>query len=311
MKILVTGGAGFIGSHLVDRLLARGEEVVSVDNYLLGKQEHLTDALNNEKFQSHNFDLLDYERLYSLFKKEQFDMVFHLAANSDIRAGIESTRRDLELTFLLTYNVLECMHQNDVKKILFTSSPTVFGNHEVALTEDLTMKPESLYGASKLASEAYVRAFSGLYGIQAWILRLSNMVGERITHGIIYDFIKKIQDNPEELLVLCDGNQNKPYMYVHELIDCIFFVIEHSNQKINDYNVGPKDGVKVSEIAEIFLKHFGKDHKLRYTGGKTGWKGDVPFYSHNSKKLNTLGWQPKLSSKDAIEKAIEGLKEGQ
>ncbi|MBT6936722.1 MAG: NAD-dependent epimerase/dehydratase family protein, partial [Candidatus Marinimicrobia bacterium] len=192
MKILVTGGAGFIGSHLVDRLLARGEEVVSVDNYLLGKQEHLTDALNNEKFQSHNFDLLDYERLYSLFKKEQFDMVFHLAANSDIRAGIESTRRDLELTFLLTYNVLECMHQNDVKKILFTSSPTVFGNHEVALTEDLTMKPESLYGASKLASEAYVRAFSGLYGIQAWILRLSNMVGERITHGIIYDFIKKI-----------------------------------------------------------------------------------------------------------------------
>jgi len=173
------------------------------------------------------------------------------------------------------------------------------------------MKPESLYGASKLASEAYVRAFSGLYGIQAWILRLSNMVGERITHGIIYDFIKKIQDNPEELLVLGDGNQNKPYMYVHELIDCIFFVIEHSNQKINDYNVGPKDGVKVSEIAEIFLKHFGKDHKLRYTGGKTGWKGDVPFYSHNSKKLNTLGWQPKLSSKDAIEKAIEGLKEGQ
>lgn len=311
MKIMVTGGAGFIGSHLVDRLLEKGEEVVCVDNYLLGKEEHLASALENEKFQSHNFDLLDYEKLDALFKKEKFDMVFHLAANSDIRAGIESTRRDLELTFLLTYNVLECMHQHGVKKILFTSSPTVFGNHDVSLTEDLPMRPESLYGASKLASEAYIRAFSGLYGIQAWILRLSNMVGERITHGIIYDFMRKIKQNPDVLVVLGDGNQNKPYMYVHDLIDCMFFLLENSNQNVNDFNVGPKDGVKVSEIAEIFLDHFGEGHKLEYTGGKSGWKGDVPIYSHNSKKLNKLGWQPRHSSREAIEIAIKGLREDQ
>jgi UDP-glucose 4-epimerase len=308
MKILVTGGAGFIGSHLIDRLLENGNEVVCVDNFTLGEKKYLFNALKNKKFQFNKFDLMDLKQLDSLFKDENFDMVYHLAANSDIQAGVESTNRDLELTFILTYNVLECMRLNEVRKILFTSSPTVFGNHNVPLTEDLPMKPESLYGASKLASEAYIRAFSSLYNIQAWILRLSNMVGERTTHGILFDFIKKVKNNPIELIVLGDGNQFKPYMYVHELIDCMFFLIENSKQQINAFNVGPKDGVKVSEIAEIFLKHFGNGQIIKYTGGKTGWKGDVPFYSHNSKKLNTLGWKPMLSSKEAVEKAIIRLK---
>ena len=309
MKILVTGGAGFIGSHLVDRLLAKGKKVVCVDNFLLGKEEHLKNALMNEHFELHNFDLLEMDKLDALFNEEKFDIVYHLAANSDIQAGIESTNRDLELTFLLTYNVLECMRKHNVGKILFTSSPTIFGNHNVPLTENLPMKPESLYGASKLASEAYIRAFCALYGIQAWILRLSNMVGERTTHGILFDFINKVKNNPNELVVLGDGNQNKPYMYVHELIDCMFFVIENANQKINAFNVGPNDGVKVSEIAELFLKYFGTGQKIKYTGGKTGWKGDVPFYSHNSKKLNILGWEPKLSSKDAVNKAMIKMKQ--
>ena len=308
MKCLVTGGSGFIGSHLVDRLLGRGNQVVCVDNFLLGKKEHLENALKNENFELHNFDLLEIDKLDTLFKEENFDFVYHLAANSDIRAGIESTNRDLQLTFMVTYNVLECMRKYNVSKILFTSSPTIFGNHNVALTEDLSMKPESLYAASKLAAEAYIRAFSALYGIRAWLLRLSNMVGERATHGILFDFMKKIKNNPKELIVLGDGNQEKPYMYVHELIDCMFFVIENSNQKINAFNVGPKDGVKVSEIAELFLKHFGTGQKIKYTGGKTGWKGDVPFYSHNSIKLNTLGWEPKLSSMDAVNKAMIKMK---
>ena len=308
MKILVTGGAGFIGSHLVDRLLAKGYEVICVDNFLLGKKKHLNGAMRNKAFQLYEFDLLNLDELKSLFKKEKFDFVFHLAANSDIQAGVESTNRDLQLTFLLTYNVLECMRKYSVEKILFTSSPTVFGSHDVALTEDLPMKPESLYGASKLASEAYIRGFSSLYNIQAWILRLSNMVGERTTHGILFDFIKKVKNNPKELIVLGDGDQCKPYMYVHELIDCMFFVIDNANEMINAFNVGPKDGAKVSEIAEIFLNQFGTGQKIKYTGGKTGWKGDVPFYRHNSKILKKLGWEPKLSSKDAIIKAINKMK---
>ena len=309
MRVLVTGGAGFIGSHLVDRLLIQGDEVVCIDNLILGKTKFLKNAKLNKNFKFLNFDLLDLNKLNSVFKNENFEMVYHLAANSDILAGVKSTSRDLELTFQLTYNVLECMRENNVKKILFTSSPTVFGNHDRGLTEDLPMKPESLYGASKLASEAFIRAFSGLYDIKAWILRLSNMVGERSTHGILFDFLCKVKSNQKELIVLGDGNQNKPYMYVHELIDCMFYVINNSNEMINDFNVGPKDGVSVSKISELFLKYFGTGQVIKYTGGKTGWKGDVPFYSHNSKKLNNIGWAPSLTSKEAIEKAIKKMKE--
>ena len=309
MNTLVTGGAGFIGSHLVDKLLDKGHRVVCVDNFLLGTKDNLSSAIKSPMFQLDEFDLLDLKRLDLLFQQENFDMVYHLAANSDIQKGIKSTDTDLNLTFLITYNVLECMRQHNVRKILFTSSPTVFGNHDVALTEDLPMKPESLYGASKLASEAYVRAFSALYDIQSWILRLSNMVGERTTHGILFDFLKKVKKNKEELIVLGDGNQFKPYMYVGELIDCMFFVINNASERVNIFNVGPKDGVKVSVIAKIFLEHFGEGQKITYTGGQTGWKGDVPFYSHNSEKLNRLGWEPKLSSEAAIRKAVARIKE--
>jgi len=309
MNILVTGGAGFIGSHLVDRLLAKGEVVVCVDNLFLGKKQHLKDALKNENFKLCIFDLLDLNELDALFKKEKFDFVYHLAANSDIKAGIVSTNRDLQLTFLITYNILECMRKNNVGKILFTSSPTVFGIHNKSLTEDLPMKPESLYGASKLASEAYLRAFSSLYNIQTWILRLSNMVGERTTHGILFDFLEKVKNNSKELIVLGDGNQNKPYMYVQELIDIMFFIVENAQEQFNDFNVGPKDGVSVSVIAMLFLEKFGSGQKIKYTGGKTGWKGDIPFYSHNSIKLNTLGWEPALSSKDAVHKGINKMRE--
>lgn len=307
MKVLVTGGAGFIGSHLVDRLLERNYEVVCIDNLLLGKEKHLSKAILNKSFKFYNLDILNLESLNKIFMKEKFEIVFHLAANSDIQEGIKSTDRDLKLTFLLTYNILECMRRNKVYKILFTSSPTVFGNHDIPLSEDLPMRPESLYGASKLASEAYIRAFSALYNVKGWILRLSNMVGERATHGILFDFIKKIKTDSEQLVVLGNGKQNKPYMYVHDLIDAIFFILENSNDNINTFNVGPKDGVKVSTIARIFVNKFGNKTKIKYTGGATGWKGDVPYYSHNSKKLNSLGWEPSLSSKEAIKKAIDRI----
>ena len=309
MNILVTGGAGFIGSHLVDRLLERGEKVVCVDNFLLGNKKHLSNALKNDNFKLFDFDLLQIQKLDDLFAREKFDFIYHLAANSDIQAGVKSTKRDLELTFLLTYNILECMRKYNVCKILFTSSPTVFGTHDVALNEDLPMRPESLYGASKLASEAFIRGFSSLYNIQAWVLRLSNMVGERATHGILFDFLKKVKENTEELIVLGDGNQNKPYMYVHELIDSMFFIISNAEEKFNSYNVGPKDGVSVSVIANLFLKYFGTGQNIKYTGGKIGWKGDVPYYSHDSKKLKILGWEPKLSSKEAVEEAIKKMKD--
>ena len=307
MKVLVTGGAGFVGSHLVDKLLEKGYKVVCVDNLILGKKEFLSNALENNNFTFYEFDLVDIDCLKQLFAKYSFDMVFHLAANSDIRAGLDSTDRDLKLTFLLTYNVLECMRIYSVEKILFTSSAAIFGGNEFSLTEDLPMKPESLYGASKASSELYIRAFSGLFGVQAWVLRLSNMVGNRATHGILYDFLKKIENNPNELIVLGDGNQNKPYMYVHELIDCMFFLLKNANEPLNIFNVGPSDSVKVSEIANMFLEKFGTGQEIKYSGGKGGWRGDIPYYSQNSQKLNTLGWAPKLSSREAVEKSIKEI----
>lgn len=309
MKVLVTGGAGFIGSHLVDSLLSKGNEVVCVDNLLLGNKENIEEANKNKMFEFHEFDLLDKYKLNSLFEINNFDRVYHLAANSDIQEGIKSTNRDLELTFLSTFNVLESMRNNDVNEFFFTSSPAIFGRHKVSLSENLEMNPESLYGASKLASEAYVKTFSSLYGIKSWILRLSNTVGERSTHGILYDFLHKLTKSDTELVVLGDGSQLKPYMYVHELIECIFYVTENSNDLINIFNVGPKDGVRVSRIAELSIEGFGSNQKIRYTGGETGWKGDIPFYSHDSKKLRDLGWEVKLTSEEAVIKAISMIKE--
>jgi UDP-glucose 4-epimerase len=307
MKALVTGGAGFIGSQLVDHLLETGYQVICIDNLILGKEEFLSDAKLNKNFVFLNFDLLNLEKLKEVFAEHTFDIVFHLAANSDIGEGTKSTDRDLKLTFLITYNVLECMRIYKVSKLFFTSSPAIFGNHDLPLSEDLPMKPESLYGASKLASENFIRAFSNLYGIQSWIIRLSNMVGKRATHGILYDFKNKVKEDSNQLIVLGDGQQCKPYMHVSELIECIFFLLKKSNKKLNIFNVGPKDGIKVSLIAELFLEEHGKGHEISYTGGKVGWKGDQPFYSHNSQKLYDLGWKPSMSSRQAVERSIKEL----
>ena len=190
MRVLVTGGAGFIGSHLVDLLLDESNEVVIFDDFSSGRLEFIKTSLDiNSNLELVEGDLLNLSEISSAMNG--IDMVFHLAANSDIRASIDSTDRDLKLTFLLTYNVLECMRLYGVEKIMFTSSPAIFGSHDTPLTEDLTMKPESLYGASKAASELYIRAFASLFGTRAWILRLSNMVGSGATHGILYDFTKK------------------------------------------------------------------------------------------------------------------------
>ena len=219
MKVLVTGGAGFIGSHLVDRLLAKGDKVVCVDNFLLGKKEHLKNALGSERFRMYAFDLMELEKLDEMFREEKFDMVYHLAANSDIKLGHSKIRRDLDNTFLTTFNVLACMKEHDVKEILFASSSAVYGELNEPLSESSgPLFPISLYGASKLASEAYISGFRENYGMKAWIIRFPNVIGWRLTHGVIYDFLNRLEVNKSELLVLGDGKQQKPYLYIDDLI---------------------------------------------------------------------------------------------
>ncbi len=301
---LVTGGAGFIGSHLVDRLLSSGYTVICVDNFILGRREHLDEAMESPAFSLEEFDLLDLAQLDGLFAADDIDIVFHLAANSDIRAGTRSTDRDLQLTFMTTYNVLECMRRHGVRKILFTSTPAIFGQHDEALHEESAVRPESLYGASKLSAEAFIMAFSGLYDIQAWICRLSNVVGERSTHGIILDLLKKLASNKEELEVLGDGTQTKPYMYVREIVEAFMFIFERADERLNVFNIGPRDATRVAQIAEMVLEAAGDGQRIAYTGGCRGWKGDVPVYRYRPSKLEALGWPKPMSSTEAVRVAI-------
>tara|TARA_B100001029_G_C15054201_1_gene453078 strand:+ start:761 stop:1690 length:930 start_codon:yes stop_codon:yes gene_type:complete len=307
MKVLITGGAGFIGSHLVDRLLEKGYHVTCIDNFILGNKENLESALNKDNFHLVELDLVDLEELNKLFKANNFEFVYHLAANSDIQKGTKSTTTDLMQTFMTTYNILEAMRVNQVKNILFTSSSAVFGTYEGPIGEDVVIRPESLYGAGKAASESYIRAFSNLYDINSWIIRLANTVGGRLTHGIIFDFLNKIKHNDKELVVLGDGKQAKPYMHVDDLIDCMLYIVKNSNDRVNTFNVGPEDRITVEEIAKLIIEMYGGNQKITYTGGSSGWKGDIPTYLQNTKKIKTLGWKPSYNSREAIIKTLKTI----
>ena len=307
MKVLVTGAAGFIGSHLVDRLLARGEEVVCIDNYLLGKKEHLEDALKNKRFKLHNFNLLELDKLEAIFKKENFDIVYHLAANSDIRAGCNGIKIDLNNTFFTTFNVLSCMSKHDVKKIMFASSSAIYGEMDLILSEDVgPLLPISNYGAAKLASEAYISSFCENYDMKAWIIRFPNVVGWRLTHGVIFDFLKKLHSDQSELLVLGDGKQEKPYLYVTDLLEAIDLIVEKSKEKISIINVAADSTTTVEFIAKTVINELQlKKVKIKYTGGKKGWIGDIPKFHYDTTKIAKLGWSPTFTSNEAIQASIK------
>jgi UDP-glucose 4-epimerase len=306
MNILVTGGAGFIGSHLCDSLLADGHTVTAVDNLILGRKENIAHLKNNKKFIFIKQDLLKLKSLESIFSKSSFDIVFHMAANSDIQKGGVNPTVDYELTFMTTFNVLQCMKKLGVKKLVFASTSAIYGETSEVLTENFgPLQPVSNYGASKLACEAFISAFSATYGIQTWITRFPNVVGERFTHGVIYDFVKKLKKNPNELEVLGNGEQFKPYMYVKDLVEGILFVWKNCTDRFNVYNLGVESRTKVKDIAAMVIEEMGLTAKIRYTGGDRGWVGDVPEFKYDLSKVAGLGWKAKRSSNDAVRLAIQ------
>jgi|TARA_X000000950_G_scaffold110344_1_gene139128 UDP-glucose 4-epimerase len=307
MKILVTGGAGFIGSHLIDKLLKSDNKVVCIDNLSLGNLENLKFAKKNSSFVFIKENLNDVEELSKTFEKFNFDFVYHMAANSDISKGSSQTKIDLKNTFLTTFNVLDQMKKFGVKNIFFPSSSAVYGSCKNKIFEETTKEPLSFYGSAKLSSEAYLSAFSYLNDINVWILRLANVIGPRITHGIIFDFVNKLKKDKKKLMVLGDGNQEKPYLHVEDLIDCIFFIIKNSNNRFNEFNVSSKDCMKVKKIAEETVKYFGEKTKITYGKNSFGWKGDVPYYDYDIKKLKDLGWAPKRNSLEALRKTLTQL----
>lgn len=306
MNILVTGGAGFIGSHLCDTLLAEGHRVTVVDNLVLGCRENIAHLKSNSKFCFFEEDLLNMEPMRKLFSEGKFDMVYHLAANSDIQKGGKDPQVDYALTFNTTFNVLMLMKEFEVKKLFFASTSAIFGEASGKLNEDFgPLRPVSNYGAGKLASEAFISAFSSTYDIKTWIIRFPNVVGERFTHGVIFDFIRKLNDNPKELEVLGNGEQCKPYIYVKDLIAGIQFVINNSCERFNVYNLGTASRTKVKEIANMTIEEMGLDANIHYTGGDRGWVGDVPEFSYDLSKVNTLGWNDPKTSNEAVRLAIK------
>lgn len=306
MNILITGGAGFIGSHLCDALLERGHHLTVVDNLVLGKMENIEHLLHHPSFQFIKEDILHTDILREIFKNSHFDMVYHLAANSDIQKGGKDPMVDYNLTFNTTFNILQMMKEFEVKKLFFASTSAIYGESYDVLNEDYgPLQPVSNYGAGKLASEAFISAFSSTYKIQTWITRFPNVVGERFTHGVIYDFIHKLQKNPKELEVLGNGEQCKPYVYVKDLVAGILYVIDHASADYNVYMLGSDTRTKVKEIAAMVIEEMGLDATIRYTGGDRGWVGDVPEFRYNLDKVNSLGWKAAYTSNEAVRLAIQ------
>jgi UDP-glucose 4-epimerase len=303
-RYFVTGGAGFIGSHLVDRLMTRGAVTV-YDNLSSGKKEFIHHHLDKSDFQFIEADLMDLSRLKEVI--EEHDTIFHMAANPEVRGGDENTELHLKNGIIATYNLLEAMRVSNGKKIVFASTSTVYGQTRVIpIPEDYApLMPISLYGASKLAGEGLITAYCHLFRMQAWIYRFANIVGHRATHGVIFDFINKLKWNPNELEILGDGTQEKPYLLVTDCVDGILFGLEHSNERVNTFNLGCSSSTSVDKIAKMVVAEMRLTNvRFRYTGGNRGWPGDVPQVRFDTSKMERLGWRPKYTSDEAVHQAI-------
>lgn len=308
MRALVTGGAGFIGSHLVDRLVARGDEVVVVDDLSSGVIGFIQDHIDSGNITFHQVDITDIESLKPTMSG--VDMVFHLAANPDIRLGSRVTDTDLRQGTIATYNLLEAMRLNDVKKIAFASSSVVYGEDAPMPTpEDHgPCMPISLYGASKQAGEGLISSWVGTFGFQAWVFRFANIIGERGTHGVIFDFIHKLKADPTRLEVLGNGRQEKSYMEVGECADAILHVISNTNESLNLCNLGSNDTCSVTRIAEIVIAATGNvGAAIEYTGGDRGWAGDIPKARLSIDRMKSLGFDINYDSDEAVRHTAEVL----
>lgn len=307
MKTFVTGGAGFIGSHLVDRLLKDGHEVVAYDNFSTGQRKFLERASLSHAFRLVEGDVLDLENLTNEMAGCEF--VFHLAANADVRFGTEHPRKDLEQNTIATFNVLEGMRANGVRRIAFSSTGSIYGEPEVFPTPETAPFPvqTSLYGASKLAGEGLIQAYCEGFGFQGYIFRFVSILGERYTHGHVFDFYKGLLENPEELLVLGDGHQRKSYLYIRDCIDAMLCAIECAQDKVNIFNLGTDEYCEVNDSIRWITEHLGLKPRLSYAGGQRGWIGDSPFIFLECGKIRALGWKPRLSIKESVLRTLEFL----
>jgi UDP-glucose 4-epimerase len=304
MHFIVTGAAGFIGSTLVDRLLADGHNVTGIDNFSTGQRRFLEGALAHTNFRLVEIDLLDLEALKQAFAGG--DVVFHLSANADVRFGTNHPRKDLEQNTIATYNVLEAMRTNGIKKIAFSSTGSVYGEAPVVPTPEDGPFPiqTSLYGASKAAGEGLIAAYCEGFGFQSWIFRFVSILGERYTHGHVFDFYQKLKTDPSRLPVLGNGKQRKSYLYVQDCIDAILLAMDKAGDKVNIFNLG----VEVNDSIGWICEELGVNPNMEYSGGDRGWIGDNPFIFLDTKKIRALGWKPKFDIQQGIIKTVKYLR---
>ena len=311
MNILVAGGAGFIGSHLCDALLSKNNTVIVADKLIMGSKniEHLS---QNTNFKFYEMELANQDNVDKLFKDNKFDIVYHMAANSDIQKSANDTSIDFNDTLLTTRVLLESMRKNNVKNIFFASTSAVYGEMpDIVLNEETGgLKPVSYYGGAKLASEALISSYVSMCDMNAVIFRFPNVIGPRLTHGVVYDFVKKLRNNPKELEILGNGTQCKPYIYVTDLVNAIVKLTEQFEPGVDVFNISVlSEGTSVTHIAEIVVDVLGlSDVEFKYTGGDRGWKGDVPRFKYDISKVLATGWKPEYTSDEAVRKAAQSLR---
>ena len=307
MRMLVTGGSGFIGSHLVERLLNEGHEVIVVDNFSTGQKAFLNDVISSKQCQLISGDLLDEDFLNTVMRKVEF--VWHLAANADVRYGTKYPRRDLEQNTIATFNVLESMRRNGVRNIAFSSTGSVYGDAPVIPTPEDCPFPEqtSLYGASKLACEGLVSAYCEGFDMHGWIFRFVSILGERYTHGHVVDFFGQLQNHPGQLNILGDGEQRKSYLYVHDCIDAMLVAIKVKQKRVEILNLGTDEYINVNDSVDIITSTLGFRPVRTYSGGDRGWVGDSPFIFLDCTRIRSLGWSPRHSIREGIIKTVTWL----
>jgi UDP-glucose 4-epimerase len=307
MKALVTGAAGFIGSHLADRLLAAGHDVTGFDNFSTGFREFLEGARACPRFRLVEGDLLELGAVARAMAG--VDFVFHMAANADVRFGPDNPRKDLEQNTIATSNVLEAMRASGARRIAFASTGSVYGEPEVFPTPETAPFPvqTSFYAASKLAAEGLISAYSAAYGFQGWIFRFVSILGERYTHGHVLDFYRQLLEHPDRLDVLGNGRQRKSYLYVHDCIGAMLLGVERAAEPVNIFNLGTDEYCEVNDSIGWISGHLGVSPRLSYAGGERGWVGDSPFIFLDCGRMRALGWRPEVAIRGGIIRTLEFL----
>ncbi len=307
MRYFITGCAGFIGSNLTDRLLKAGHEVIGFDNFSTGLDAFLEEAKKSPNFTLIKNDLLDRDAVKNAMKN--VDAVFHLAANADVRFGTNHPHKDLEQNAIATFHVLEAMRANNVKKIAFASTGSIYGEAEMIPTPEHAPFPvqTSLYGASKLAAEGLIQAYAEGFHFQGYIFRFVSILGERYTHGHVFDFYKQLLKNPQKLSVLGNGKQRKSYLYIQDCIDAMLFAMENAKDKVNIFNLGTDEYCEVNDSIGWICDYLKLNPEKTYTGGNKGWIGDNPFIFLDCAKIRALGWKPKLTIQQGITQTIQYL----